>query len=93
MQLNNSRHLLGPFTETWRSPLPAVLVSTLKSAVSLIRTPLGCKPRPLARQAFGLQAVDREKDSKTCSDIQIRIIPSVQQQHFCHASGRWRQAY
>lgn len=49
-------HLLGPFTVTPSSPLPAALVSTLKSAVSRIRMPLGCRPRPLARQAFGLQA-------------------------------------
>lgn len=49
-------YLLGPFTVTPSSPLPADLVSTLKSAVSRMRTPLGCRPRPLARQAFGLQA-------------------------------------
>lgn len=51
-------HLLGPFTVTPSSPLPAALVSTLKSAVSRMRMPLGCRPRPLARQAFGLQAAN-----------------------------------
>jgi len=49
-------HVLGPLIVTPRSPLPAALVSTLKSAVSLMRTPLGCRPLPVARQAFGLQA-------------------------------------
>lgn len=47
---------LGPLTVTLSSPLPAPLVNTLKSATSLTRTPLGCRPRPEARQALGLQA-------------------------------------
>lgn len=55
----NVQHLLGPFIATWISPLPAALVSTLKSAVSLILTPLGWRPLPLARQAFGLQATSK----------------------------------
>lgn len=53
-------HSLGPLTVTLSSPLPAPLVNTLKSATSLTRTPLGCRPRPEARQALGLQA-GREK--------------------------------
>ena len=47
---------LGPLTVTLSSPLPAPLVNTLKSATSLTRTPLGCRPRPEALQALGLQA-------------------------------------
>lgn len=54
---------------TWISPLPAAFVSTLKSAVSLIRTPLGWRPRPLARQAFGLQATSElQTDINTAFD-------------------------
>lgn len=49
-------HSLGPLTVTLSSPLPAPLVNTLKSATSFTRTPLGCRPRPEARQALGLQA-------------------------------------
>lgn len=51
-------NLLGPFTTTFSSPLPAPFVYTLKSATSFTRTPLGCRPRPTARQAPGLQAVN-----------------------------------
>ena len=47
---------LGPLTETLSAPLPAPLVKTLKSATSFTRTPLGCRPLPVARQAFGLIA-------------------------------------
>lgn len=54
--LTAPQHLLGPLTTTFSSPLPAPLVNTLKSATSLTRTPLGCSPRPVARQALGLQA-------------------------------------
>ena len=52
-------NLLGPFTVTFSSPLPAPFVYTLKSAVSFTRTPLGWRPLPTARQAPGLQAVSR----------------------------------
>lgn len=56
------QHSLGPLTVTLSSPLPAPLVNTLKSATSFTRTPLGCRPRPEARQALGLQAAGwREK--------------------------------
>lgn len=53
---------LGPLTVTLSSPLPAPLVNTLKSATSLTRTPLGCRPRPEARQALGLQAGRKRRD-------------------------------
>lgn len=53
----------GPFTETFNSPVPAPLVKTVKSATSLTRTPLGCSPRPVARQALALLA-DEEKETK-----------------------------
>lgn len=55
-------HLLGPLTVTLSSPLPAPLVNTLKSATSFTRTPLGCKPRPEARQALGLQAGEQRTE-------------------------------
>lgn len=54
-------HSLGPLTVTLSSPLPAPLVNTLKSATSFTRTPLGCRPRPEARQALGLQAGERKR--------------------------------
>lgn len=54
------RVLLGPFTLTLSSPLPAPRVWTLKSATSFTLTPFGWRPRPLARQALGLQAGGRE---------------------------------
>lgn len=54
-------HSLGPLTVTLSSPLPAPLVNTLKSATSFTRTPLGCSPRPEARQTLGLQAGGREE--------------------------------
>lgn len=47
---------LGPLTETLSSPLPAPLVKTLKSATSFTLTPLGCRPLPVALQAFGFMA-------------------------------------
>lgn len=54
-------HSLGPLTVTLSSPLPAPLVNTLKSATSFTRTPLGCRPRPVARQPLGLQAGERKR--------------------------------
>lgn len=54
-------HSLGPLTVTLSSPLPAPLVNTLKSATSFTRTPLGCRPRPEALQALGLQAGERKR--------------------------------
>lgn len=54
-------HSLGPLTVTLSSPLPAPLVNTLKSATSFTRTPLGCRPRPEALQALGLQARERKR--------------------------------
>lgn len=69
---DSPRHLLGPFTVTPRSPLPAALVSTLKSAVSLMRTPLGCRPLPVARHALGLQAA---------GEFQTSIPPLIRNIH------------
>lgn len=57
----NSPRILGPLIWTRSSPLPAPFVYTLKSATSFTRTPLGCKPRPMARQAFGLLATKRKE--------------------------------
>lgn len=34
----------------------------MKSAISFTRTPLGCRPRPEARQALGLQAGERKRE-------------------------------
>lgn len=55
---------LGPLTETFSVPLPAPLVKTLKSATSLILTPLGCSPLPVALQALGFIAERKNNQRK-----------------------------
>lgn len=47
---------LGPLTSTFRSPLPAFLVSTLKSPTCFTLMPDGWRPRPVALHAPGTQA-------------------------------------
>lgn len=61
-QLSDS---LGPLTETSSVPLPAPLVKTLKSATSFTLRPLGCRPLPVALQAFGLMAERNNNKCKT----------------------------
>lgn len=92
----SAKHLLGPFIVTPRSPLPAALVSTLKSAVSLMRTPLGCRPLPVARQAFGLQAARQFQASvqalsphtlvahPACNNLRFNVDSGQPQLSFLH---------
>lgn len=47
---------LGPLTTTFSSPLPAFLVSTLKSPTCFTLIPDGWRPRPVALHAPGIQA-------------------------------------
>ncbi len=63
-------HSLGPLTVTFRSPLPALWVSTLKSATWRTLTPRGCRPRPVARHAPG---TDAETDKHTQAADLLRI--------------------
>lgn len=50
---------LGPLMSTSRSPVPAFLVSTLKSPTCFTLNPEGCRPRPVALHAPATQAVKR----------------------------------
>lgn len=61
MYVRSHSVLLGPFTVTLSSPLPAPLVYTLKSATSFTLKPFGWRPLPDALQAFGLQAARTEE--------------------------------
>ena len=62
---------LGPLMSTFRSPLPAFLVSTLKSPTCFTLSPDGWRPRPVALQAPGMQAV---REPETAHVIRLRLI-------------------
>ena len=80
-------NLLGPFTMTFSSPLPAPFVYTLKSAVSFTRTPLGWRPRPTARQAPGLHAVGR---GSPLSHWELALVNPSLASPRAGPSGWWR---
>lgn len=78
---------------TFRSPLPAFLVSTLKSATWRTRTPRGCRPLPVARQALGVDAETHPCTQSLVNTITLRhtegnvnsnVSPGINKVSFIH---------
>lgn len=63
---------LGPLTSTFSSPLPAFLVSTLKSPTCFTLMPDGWRPRPVALQAPGAHAARAHRNVSPMKRVTVK---------------------
>lgn len=68
------KHSLGPLMSTFRSPVPAFLVSTLKSPACFTLIPADCRPRPDALQAAGTQAAEPAQSSREADGAPSNVL-------------------